>query len=349
MLYLVLVPVFLIGCALGSFLNLCAERLILDKSILWPSSHCLSCFQPLPWTDNIPLLGYWLRRGRCRYCGQQFSIQHFWVELFTGLGVLGLFYLEIVLNVLDIPLLRQQRFNIEQGLIEPVVWLIFAYHTVLVCFLLTASLCDLRHMEIPLPITVTGTLVGLVGGTLLPWPYPNPVPPPVPPGLPPPLPAGIYPWPVWDVLPDWLPAGSWRLGLATSLAGALVGMVVLRGVRFLFGLGRGIEGVGMGDADLMMMAGSFVGWQPILVAFFISVFPALFFGLARLLVKGDQALPFGPSLAAGVMLTLLDWPAIGGHFRPVFFDAWILGVLGVAGAVFLLLTSFLLRLIRGTG
>jgi leader peptidase (prepilin peptidase)/N-methyltransferase len=105
----------------------------------------------------------------------------------------------------------------------------------------------------------------------------------------------------------------------------------------------------MGDADLMMMAGSFVGWQPTLVAFFVSIFPALVFGVARLLIKGDQALPFGPSLAAGVLLTLLAWPGIGRHFQIVLFDGWVLGILGVAGAVFLLITSFLLRLIRGTG
>ena len=70
-------------------------------------------------------------------------------------------------------------------------------------------------------------------------------------------------------LPRWLPAGSPQLGLATGLAGAVTGMVLLRGVRFLFGLGRGLEGMGVGDADLMMMAGAFVGWQPVVAAFFL--------------------------------------------------------------------------------
>ena len=85
---------------------------------------------------------------------------------------------------------------------------------------------------------------------------------------------------------------------------ALAGMVMLRGVRFLFGLGRGKEGLGIGDADLMMMAGSFLGWQPVLIAFFVGVFAALFVGVAQLMRKGDQALAFGPPLAVGVMITL---------------------------------------------
>ena len=126
-------------------------------------------------------------------------------------------------------------------------------------------------------------------------------------------------------------------------------MVTLRGVRFLFGLGRGKEGLGIGDADVMMMAGSFLGWQPTLVSFFVGVFAALFVGVAQLLRKGDQALAFAPALAVGVMTTLLTWPMISRNpsFVYLFSEAWILGGLVVVGAVFLLLASFLLRLIRG--
>src|SRR5581483_8158228 len=144
--------------------------------------------------------------------------------------------------------------------------------------------CDLQEMEIPLTVTMWGTIVGLALAMLQPWPLPGPLPPAPPPGANvavPPYP-GTYPWPVWYPLPDWLPPGSWRLGLATGLAGALAGMAVLRAIRFLFSLGRGIEGLGVGDADLMMMAGSFVGWQAVLVAFVVAVFPGLFFALGQM-------------------------------------------------------------------
>jgi leader peptidase (prepilin peptidase)/N-methyltransferase len=161
------------------------------------------------------------------------------------------------------------------------------------------------------------------------------------------VPIGLYPWPVLIDLPGWLPAGSWQLGLATGLAGALAGTFVLRGVRFLFTLGRGIEGLGMGDADLMMMAGAFVGWQPVLLAFFVAVFPALVFGLVQILFRGGQAMPFGPPLALGTLLTLWSWPALGGHFLPLFRNPEFLLLLAGLGAVFLFLAAFLLRLIRG--
>jgi leader peptidase (prepilin peptidase)/N-methyltransferase len=138
-----------------------------------------------------------------------------------------------------------------------------------------------------------------------------------------------------------------QLGLVTSLAGVLAGMLVLRAVRFLFGVGRGIEGLGIGDADLMMMAGSFIGWQPVLVAFFVSVFPGLIFGVLHLFRRGNQALPFGPSLALGVLITLFGWRALGEFVRPLFFEPIVLGFFAVVGPVLLLVISFALRLLGG--
>jgi leader peptidase (prepilin peptidase) / N-methyltransferase len=96
------------------------------------------------------------------------------------------------------------------------------------------------------------------------------------------------------------------------------------------------------------MAGAFVGWQLVLVAFFVSVFPALVLGLGRLILYRDQHLAFGPSLALGVLITLLGWRWAGPHFAPLFFDQTIMLFLAGAGAFFLLLASFFLRLLGGT-
>jgi leader peptidase (prepilin peptidase)/N-methyltransferase len=355
---------FLVGATAGSFLNVCIYRLPYEKSILWPlGSHCGRCFQPIRWYDNLPLVSYWVLRGRCRRCGARFSARYFLVELFTGLAFAGLFYLEVVRNVHGLAVLERQRDLIALGLVPGPAWWLFGYHALLVCFLIVVSMCDIDHMEIPLPVTITGTLVGLVGSALLPWPWPDTaVPLPrtlrvtVPGGtgaglfvLTGPLPQGAYPWPLWYPLPAWLRPGTWQLGLATGLAGVLAGIVILRAVRFLFGLGRGKEGLGVGDADLMMMAGSFLGWQPVLVAFFVAVLPALVFGLGQLVLRGEQRLPFGPSLAIGVVLTMLGWRKLGPPFAQLFFDATWLIPLGIAGALFLLVASFMLRLVRGRG
>ena len=75
----------LFGTVLGSFLNVCIDRLPADRSILRPPSHCDSCQHRLSPADLVPVFSYlWLRR-RCRYCGALIPWRPFWVELGTGL------------------------------------------------------------------------------------------------------------------------------------------------------------------------------------------------------------------------------------------------------------------------
>jgi leader peptidase (prepilin peptidase)/N-methyltransferase len=341
---LTFVAVFLLGAWAGSFIHLCARRLPYEKSILWPGSRCEACVQPVAWYDTVPILSYAILRGRCRTCGKAIGLRSLLTEVGTGLAFVALLYLEGVRDLLGLRAPPAAGWPVPPGALA-----VFAHHAVLMCFLITAALTDLEHMEIPLSITVPGTLLGLAGSALLAWPFPTSGKPDPLAGQVIPLPGvtGAYPWPVWYPLPSWLPEGSWQLGLATGLAGALAGLILLRGVRFLFTLGRGVEGLGVGDADLMMMAGAYVGWQAVVLGFFVAVFPALAFALAGLLFRGEQALPFGPSLGIGALLTVLAWPVIGQPFALLFFDASVVGGLAAGGAVLLLAVSFLLRLLRG--
>jgi leader peptidase (prepilin peptidase)/N-methyltransferase len=107
--------------------------------------------------------------------------------------------------------------------------------------------------------------------------------------------------------------------------------------------------MGLGDADLMMMAGAFLGWQPVAIAFFVSVFPALILGLGYMIFRGTQALPFGPPLALGILITLFCWRWVGPPFQFLFYDKTMLMIMGGAGAVFLLLGAVICRLLFGRG
>jgi len=81
----VLIVVFaLVGTAIGSFLNVCIDRLPVGKSLLYPPSHCDACQHPLSPIDLIPVFSYlWLRR-RCRYCQSPIPRRLFWVEVGSG-------------------------------------------------------------------------------------------------------------------------------------------------------------------------------------------------------------------------------------------------------------------------
>ena len=71
----------LLGAAIGSFLNVCLDRLPAGKSLVSPPSHCDACQHRLSWKDLRPVFSYLWLRGRCRYCHAAIPRRVFWVEL----------------------------------------------------------------------------------------------------------------------------------------------------------------------------------------------------------------------------------------------------------------------------
>jgi len=75
----------LLGVAVGSFLNVCIDRLPNNKSIVYPPSSCTACQKRLSRMDLIPVLSYLWLRGRCRYCRVAIPRRVLWVELIGGI------------------------------------------------------------------------------------------------------------------------------------------------------------------------------------------------------------------------------------------------------------------------
>ena len=85
---------FLLGIAIGSFLNVCIYRLPQGGSVATPPrSYCPNCRKQIAAYDNIPLASYLLLGGKCRYCKVRISPVYFFVELATGLVFLLCYYL----------------------------------------------------------------------------------------------------------------------------------------------------------------------------------------------------------------------------------------------------------------
>ncbi len=230
--------------------------------------------------DNLPLLSYWLLRGRCRMCGAPFSMRYFWIELLTGLVFVLLYHLEIGRNIHHFIIWSWYEDNYEYLLMRifaPRPWLVFAVHAVLSCFLIVATMCNGEQRKVPASVTGMGVLVGLLAALLCPWPWPDPVGQAVAShsgdgiafgreskpyawgphvgAMPVDGPwwmgdvtprAGLYPWPAWGPLPDWMPPGSWKLGLATGLAGVVAGAILMGLVRLLVNAGTGTTALRMG-------------------------------------------------------------------------------------------------------
>jgi leader peptidase (prepilin peptidase) / N-methyltransferase len=254
-------------------------------------------------------------------------------------------------------------------------WAMFFYHAFLLSCLISAAAIDAEHRIIPPLIPYAGVAVGVIGGALMPWPWPNPasiaaVMPTDQPwmlaehwGK---IPPGVQVWPFWGPTFAFAPPGSWQLGLLDSLLGALAGSLVVRAIKFLFETGFGREALGLGDADLLMMAGAFLGWQIAVFSLFVGAFTALLLKIfGAILFGGNEAatpaavsttpgeqalpepdsheLPFGPGLAAGVVITWFTWRWLGPQVQYVFFDLVTLGLSVVIVCVGILASGLLLR------
>ena len=102
--------VFIIGLAVGSFLNVVITRLPVIMEREWkkqcrefldleaesdareepltlsrPASRCPHCGHRISVLENIPVISYLLLRGRCRECGTRISPQYPLVELAAGI------------------------------------------------------------------------------------------------------------------------------------------------------------------------------------------------------------------------------------------------------------------------
>ena len=84
---LIVLTVF-IGASLGSFLNVVIWRVPEGMSIVTPPSHCPKCNSPIRWFDNIPILSWFLLRGKCRRCGQSISFRYPLVESLSAVASL---------------------------------------------------------------------------------------------------------------------------------------------------------------------------------------------------------------------------------------------------------------------
>ena len=75
----------LLGVAVGSFLNVCIDRLPSGRSLVSPPSQCDVCQHRLSPKDLIPVVSYLWLRGRCRYCRAPIPLRSPLVEIISGL------------------------------------------------------------------------------------------------------------------------------------------------------------------------------------------------------------------------------------------------------------------------
>lgn len=221
---------FLIGGCVGSFLNVVAYRLPRGMSLNRPGSRCPSCQRPILPRDNVPILSWWILRGRCRYCQAAISPRYMVVECTLAVTFFLLGRMELVTGGANLP-------GWSAGHGSEIPWVlqipcpaieITLVHGLLFAFLMTLVLLRDEPGPWNTRIAWLGVLAGVVAAGMIP---------------------GGHPAALFD-----------SVGRIAAIADSLLGA----GLAWM--LGRFIvKGESSQEPHLLAMVGAFLGWQAVLV------------------------------------------------------------------------------------
>ncbi len=383
--WFVLSYLFIFGAVVGSFLNVCiyripmaeqrwytrhphlrgtfaewADNLWAQLSGLWsPPSSCPRCGKQILSRDNVPILGWLWLRGRCRNCRAKISPRYPLIEAFNGCVFVALYWYEIPLERWagydENPLFLSAFHSAPMSHTAAVttLHLRWLYHLILVEALIVATFIDFDLMIIPDGATIPAMAVGVLGGWaagnffLVPLWFEDPslaallrgVLPEWMIGAPPGVAHGVW-------VPAWISAWPHLHGLAVSVAGLLVGGGIVWAVRVIGHWALGKEAMGFGDVVLMAMIGSFIGWQPVVIVFFVAPVCALSVVALMWIFRRAREIPYGPYLSLGTVIVLFAWQPVWEASERIFSMGALLPMFGAFTAVALAICLQAMQLVK---
>lgn len=138
---LIIFYIFIVGCIIGSFLNVCIYRIPLDytlKELIWSRSFCPNCRSKIKFYDNIPIISFFILKARCRRCKYPIPVRYIIVEVLTPFSIMVIYY----------------KFSFD--------FYCFLLYTFFICLLIIISFIDIEHYIIPDKITYTGIIIGVL-------------------------------------------------------------------------------------------------------------------------------------------------------------------------------------------
>lgn len=145
---------FVIGVCVGSFLNVAVFRTHEDDSLIKGRSKCQKCEIPLGACDLVPVLSFFLLKGRCRSCKSVLDWQYPLVELATGLFFVLVYLVHLHSDVLYPLALWQGELLLYRDL-------------VLVGFLVVLFVYDLRYYLILDRFTIPAMIFVLIANLFI--------------------------------------------------------------------------------------------------------------------------------------------------------------------------------------
>lgn len=154
------------GACVGSLTNVLVYRLPLGLDVVRPQSRCPMCGTLLTWRENIPILGWLLLRGRCRFCRSPISSEYPLVEAFVAV-LFAVVYLTLYAD-------DGRFFGVPFYLIQPewagngfaLTWPAFIVVLILFSSLVAMTLVDAKTFTIPMVLTTVPVIVAVVAHPL---------------------------------------------------------------------------------------------------------------------------------------------------------------------------------------
>ncbi len=136
---------FIVGLFVGSFLNVIADRSYRNESFVRGRSKCDKCDTTLAPRDLLPLVSFYLLRGRCRYCSNPLSMSYPISESLTGVAFVLIGVITSITKVTT-----------------PFAYLNFAYLLLILCIFIVIVLADAKYTIIPNGAIYTGVVVSIL-------------------------------------------------------------------------------------------------------------------------------------------------------------------------------------------
>lgn len=138
--FFLLLLIFILGAAIGSFLNVVIDRTVRGEHLLG-RSYCDHCQATLKTLDLLPIVSFVVLGGRCRYCKRPISWQYPLVELATASLFVYLAY-----------------FLIASGTPSIVA---FVYYALILAILIVVAVVDVKFSLVPTTFVFAGAIVAL--------------------------------------------------------------------------------------------------------------------------------------------------------------------------------------------
>jgi leader peptidase (prepilin peptidase) / N-methyltransferase len=278
--------VFVLGLAIGSFLNVVIYRLpiMLERewraqaaefapesatlqaapaepfSLATPPSACPACKAPIKPSQNIPVISWLVLRGRCAACKTAIPVRYPAVELTSA--------------ILAAWAAWHFGFGAPAACAAGVTFALIALTGI-----------DIDHQLLPDGITLPLMWAGLAAAVVI-----GPV-----------------------------PGAALPVAPRDAVIGAVAGYSSLWLVFHAFRLITGKEGMGYGDFKLFAALGAWMGWKVLPLIILLSAATGATLGILMIALRGrDRAapMPFGPYLAAAGWIAMLYGPQIlDGYLR----------------------------------